>query len=78
MLLGSDIPPEIQADPALRLPPTLLGRGERDEWYTLEKFNHDMSYLQATSKVTSCTFDGGHEWTGVFRAAAGRFLDELG
>jgi predicted esterase len=77
ILLGSDIPPEVKADPSVHLPPTLLGRGERDEWYTPEKFNHDMSYLQSTSQVTTCTFDGGHEWTDVFRTAAGRFLEEL-
>ncbi|HEX2832095.1 MAG TPA: phospholipase [Thermoanaerobaculia bacterium] len=76
MLLGGDIPPDVKADAALRLPPTLLGRGERDEWYTDEKLKKDMSYLEATSRVTTCVFDGGHEWTDAYREAAGRFLEE--
>lgn len=77
MLLGGDIPPEIKADATLRLPPTLLGRGERDEWYSPEKFNHDLKYLESTTRVTACRFDGGHEWSDAYRGAAGRFLEEL-
>lgn len=78
ILLGGDIPPEIRASATLRLPPTLVGRGERDEWYSDEKFNQDVSYLEATSRVTTCVFDGGHEWSDRFREAAGRFLAEVG
>jgi predicted esterase len=74
ILLGGDIPPEIKADAALRLPPTLLGRGERDDWYSPEKFKQDLSYLTERSTVLEHTFDGGHEWTDGFREAAGRFL----
>lgn len=76
MLLGGDIPPDVKADTALRLPPTLLGRGERDEWYTDEKLKKDVSYLEETSRVTTCVFDGGHEWSDAFREEAGRFLEE--
>jgi predicted esterase len=77
MILGGDIPPEIQSNPALRLPPTLLGRGERDEWYSEEKFKKDVNYLEATTRVTTCVFDGGHEWTDAYRDAAGRFLCDI-
>jgi predicted esterase len=77
MLLGGDIPPEIKATPSLRLPHTLLGRGERDDWYTIEKLNKDVSYLEKTSRVSTCVFDGGHEWSDAFREAAGRFLGEV-
>ncbi len=77
ILLGGDVPPEIKADPTRRLPPVLLGRGERDEWYSPEKFKNDVSYLEATTRVTTCEFDGGHEWSNPFRAAAGRFLAEV-
>lgn len=77
ILLGGDIPPEIHADASLRLPPALLGRGESDDWYPIEKFNKDLSYLEETTRVTPCVYEGGHEWTDAFREAAGRFLVEI-
>jgi predicted esterase len=77
ILLGGDIPPEIQADPAVELPPVLLGRGTRDEWYSDGKFKKDLSYLETKNRVTRCLFAGGHEWTDEFRAAAGEFLATL-
>lgn len=77
MLLGGDIPPDVKANSSLRLPHTLLGRGERDDWYTPEKLKNDVSYLEATSRVTVCEFDGGHEWSDAYREAAGRFLAEF-
>jgi predicted esterase len=77
ILLGGDIPPEVHADPAVRFPPVLLGRGTCDEWYSEEKFNKDLSYLEATTRVTPCVFDGGHEWTDAFRLAAGELLRSL-
>lgn len=77
ILLGGDIPPEIHADRAVKFPPVLLGRGTRDEWYSEEKFNKDLSYLEGTTGVTPCVFDGGHEWTDPFRAAAGELLRRL-
>ncbi|MGN6184482.1 MAG: alpha/beta hydrolase [Thermoanaerobaculia bacterium] len=77
ILLGGDIPPDVKANSSLRLPRTLLGRGERDDWYTPEKLKNDVSYLEATSRVTVCEFNGGHEWSDAYREAAGRFLAEL-
>ena len=77
ILLGGDIPPEITADPSVTLPPTLLGRGTRDEWYTDEKFKKDLSYLETKARVTRCVYAGGHEWTEAFRDACSEFLRVL-
>lgn len=78
ILLGSDIPPEIKADPSVRFPPTLIGRGTGDEWYSEEKFKNDLNYLAAAGvPVTIFVFDGKHEWTDGFREQAGAFLRSL-
>jgi predicted esterase len=77
ILLGGDIPPDIHDDPRAALPPVLLARGERDEWYTEEKFKKDLSYLEGKTPFTTCVFAGGHEWTDAFRDAAGTFLAAL-
>ena len=71
--LGGDVPPEvIEARP--KLPPVLIGRGIREEWYTDEKLQKDLRFLREVTSVSTCVFDGGHEWTGEFRDAAGEFL----
>ena len=77
ILLGGDIPPEVKADSSVEMPPTLIGRGTRDEWYTTEKFKDDLSFLEPRTVVTRCEFEGGHEWTSEFRDAAAEFLDAL-
>lgn len=77
ILLGGEIPPEIKADSALALPPVLLARGTRDEWYTEEKFKNDLNFLESKTRVTRCVFAGGHEWTDSFREAVGGFLKAL-
>jgi predicted esterase len=74
IILGGDIPPEVSEDESVKLPPVLLGRGSRDEWYTDEKFKKDLSYLETKTRVTRCVFAGGHEWTGEFRDACAQFL----
>ena len=62
-------------DPAARLPPVFIGRGERDEWFTASKLEADLSRLaRLGSPATHLAFDGGHEWTPAFFAAAGDFL----
>ena len=39
---------------------------------------HDVEFLRGKGiDVRPCIFEGGHEWTNEFRAAAGRFLDEV-
>jgi predicted esterase len=77
ILLGGDVPPEIRADEAVTFPPVLIGRGTRDDWYTEEKFNKDSSFLEPKTSVTRCVFEGGHEWSDEFRAAAGELLKRL-
>jgi len=73
ILLGGDVPPEVQLD-GVRLPPVLLARGTRDEWYTADKFDADVAFLSARTTLTQCVFEGGHEWSDAFRAAARTFL----
>lgn len=77
ILLGGDIPPDVKSIDTPQLPPVLLGRGSRDEWYTDEKFKNDLSFLEGRTRVTRCVFAGGHEWTDEFRDAAGQFLRSL-
>ena len=65
---------EVTPDIAGPLPPILIGRGTQEEWYTDEKLKKDLSILGTATQVETCVFDGGHEWTEEFRAAAGEFL----
>lgn len=74
--LGSDIPPDV-AQEYVHLPPVLLARGKRDEWYTDEKFKEDLKFLEGATDVTSLEIDAAHEWTAEFREAAGAFLQRL-
>jgi predicted esterase len=71
--LGGDAPPELH-ESRPPLPPVLIGRGTREEWYTEEKLKKDLSFLSTLTTVTTCLYDGGHEWTAEFRVAAGEFL----
>ena len=73
--LGGDVPPEIEPSLLARLPATLVGRGARDEWYSQEKFERDVTRLrEAGVDVRPFSFDAGHEWTPAFSAEAGEFL----
>jgi len=76
IILGGDLPPDVIAQKRVQpLPSVLVGRGERDDWFTAEKLEHDSSFLRTAARdVTTCVFDGGHEWTDVFRDAAGKQL----
>ena len=73
VLLGGDVPPDVKRDDA-RLPPVLLARGVRDEWYTAEKFQADLEWLEPRTHVTRCAFTGGHEWSDAFREAVAEFV----
>lgn len=76
--LGGDVPPELAAESLARIPEALIGRGERDDWYTPEKFAEDEARLRAAgSIVVGTTFDGGHEWSDDFNRVAAAFLDRL-
>ena len=68
--LGGDVPPDVIGP----LPPVLIGRGARDEWYTTEKLEKDLKSLAGRADVRVCEFEGAHEWTATFREAAGGFL----
>jgi predicted esterase len=74
--LGGDVPPDVvESHP--KLPPVLIGRGIREEWYTDEKLQKDLRFFCEVTTVSTCIYDGAHEWTGEFREAAGEFLSRL-
>ena len=76
VVLGGDVPPELDGQALSRTRRVLLGRGERDEWYTAEKRSMDITRLhEAGVELDAPLFDTGHEWTEAFSFAAGRFLD---
>lgn len=77
VILGSDLPPELDLAALAALPPLLIARGDREEWYDEKKLAADLDRLRsAGTRVRPLTYAGGHEWTGEFRAAAGAFLAE--
>jgi predicted esterase len=77
--LGGDMPPDVADDAAAALPPALVARGLRDEWFTREKMEKDLQRVRARGgRVESLEFDGGHEWGPPFFDAAGAFLRGLG
>ena len=71
IILGGDLPADVRGR---SLPPLLLARGTRDEWYTDEKLREDLKFFEPSRTLV---FDGGHEWTDEFRLAAGEFLAAL-
>jgi predicted esterase len=78
VVLGGDLPPELEGRDLGAFPPVLLGRGSSEEWYDAAKMEHDVELLRGRGiDVRPCVFQGGHEWTDEFRAAAGRFLEEV-
>lgn len=70
LALGGDVPPDVTGP----LPRVLIGRGERDDWFTDEKLKKDLKFLEGRARVQTQVFEGGHEWTVAFCAAAGEFL----
>jgi len=78
VVLGGDVPPELETRDLGLFPPVLLGRGSSEEWYDAAKMEHDVELLRRKSiDVRPLVFTGGHEWTNEFRAAAGTFLREV-
>jgi predicted esterase len=78
IVLGGDLPPEIAERDLPGFPPVLLGRGSSEEWYDAVKMEHDVELLRAKGvDIHPLIFDGGHEWTDEFRAAAARFLLDI-
>jgi predicted esterase len=75
IILAADVPPDVISQQKITLPPVLIGRGTRDEWYSEAKQLADITALKnAGVPVESCVFDGGHEWADSFRAAASSLL----
>ncbi|MET0552539.1 MAG: dienelactone hydrolase family protein [Vicinamibacteria bacterium] len=75
--IGGDLPPDVADDPAARLPPVLVARGLRDEWFTDAKLERDLAALRGRGvPVTSVVFEGAHEWPEPIFAAAAEFLRE--
>ena len=77
VILGGDIPPDVR-DVTTNFPPVLIGCGTRDEWYAGDRVNADRKFLESRNiphEIVS--FDGGHEFTDEFRAAAGAWLDRI-
>jgi predicted esterase len=79
--LGGDIPPEVRAQSqeagAAAWPAVLIGAGARDVWYN-ERLDSDVAFLTAHGIAHEVVrFDGGHEWTAEFGAAAGRWLNRI-
>jgi predicted esterase len=75
IILAGDVPPDIVEDRRVPLPPVLIGRGIRDEWYSEAKEAVDRGALaNIGAHVDVCIFDGGHEWTDAFRTAAAAAL----
>jgi predicted esterase len=73
--LAGDVPPDVATPTSIAMPPVLIGRGTRDEWYTEQKHDRDVATLRGLSvAVENCVFDGAHEWTPDFYAAAGTVL----
>ncbi|HVR95811.1 MAG TPA: phospholipase [Thermoanaerobaculia bacterium] len=78
VVLGGDVPPELEHRDLTGFPPVLLGRGSSEEWYDAAKMDHDVELLRKKGvDLHPCVFRGGHEWTNEFRAAAGEFLSQV-
>ena len=78
--LAGDLPPDVTPDVvgAGPYPDVLIGRGTTDNWYTDEKMAADVARLKGLARsVETCVFEGGHEWTDDFAAAAGAFLERV-
>jgi predicted esterase len=77
MLLGSEMPPELDA---LGLMGTVhLGCGDRDRFYPKERFKADAARLRkAGVPVELVTYHGGHSPNEEYLASAGRFLQVIG
>ena len=75
IILAADVPPDVMAGPRVPLPPILIGRGTKDDWYTEARQAADLAGLaRIGARAESCVFDGAHEWTDAFRSAAGAML----
>lgn len=78
IILAADVPPDVIGKQEVMLPPVLIGRGTTDDWYTEPKQAADLAVLaRIGTHVEACVFEGGHEWTDSFRAAASSMLRKI-
>ena len=78
IVLGGDLPKDVAEAATLALPPVLLGRGDRDTFYTADQLAKDLAVIEARGlQVETLRFEGGHEWHPAFLDAAGRFLERI-
>lgn len=76
--VGGDVPPELVADAVTVFPPTLLLRGQDDEWYAAEKLNADVTALEERgAAVHAITYEGGHVWDDAVSREASDFIGRL-
>ena len=62
VVLGGDVPPELERRDLSGFPPVLLGRGSSEEWYDAAKMEHDVELLRRKRvDVRPVVFTGGHE-----------------
>ena len=54
--LAGDVPPELRAEADLVWPPVLIGRGRLDAWYTREKMDSDLEFLETAGAPAACLF----------------------
>jgi predicted esterase len=77
ILLGGDIAPEVLAAGA-HLPRTIIGRGSTDRFYSAKQFTADRDALDERGVLAAAVeFTGGHEFSPMFRAAAGALIQSL-
>jgi predicted esterase len=77
MLLGGDIPPELDNLAGMRA--VHIGRGYRDHCYRRIQLDSDVARLrEAGIEPSVCEYAGGHGPTAEYFEAAGRFLTGMG
>ncbi|MGB5813602.1 MAG: phospholipase [Thermoanaerobaculia bacterium] len=77
--LGGDVPPELAERNLDGFPPVLIGRGNREDWYSQDQLEADVAVLTAKGvEVETCVYTGGHEWTNEFRLRCTEYLNQLG
>ena len=77
IVVGGDVPPELDAPALARVGAALVCRGAEDPFYSPEKFDNDARRLrEAGVEVRPLLYPGGHEWSPEVIRAAGLFLTE--
>lgn len=74
IMLGGDIPPDVREDTSRQWPPVLIGVGSEDQWYGA-RVESDLEFLTSRGVTHEVVrYQGGHEFTDEFMAAAGQWL----